>query len=835
MVCAPAAFRCSTRSFRGAFKSCVAVALAVGLATGSAQADSEADAGIYTLTRLAVSAIGSFVHIGPDDQLDIDLLDRVRAQRTGFHAEYRLVSGERAVIGSPRNARTSLSDIPGIFIAALLATEDARFLEHPGLAPTSTARAFFEHLSGTTRGASGITQQLLKNQIVGSDVTFRRKAIEASLAIQIEDVLSKGEILEAYLGAVWFGRGWGAAGAARSWFGKNWDDLSLSEMAFLAGILQGPARFNPEHHAARAHARRDHVLGRMLITGVISEEDYRTARSERLEVILAQSAIGGQEWTDVVLERWIEANSATAALLEPRAASGTLPVIETTLDGRWQSLAQQSLNDQVARLGRIEAINRISDSDLATLETHATHGERLPQALWTRVLEGIGADARVLPAVVLGSTPSTLARARGWGVNNTWEIAEHDLPQPLSRGDVVLIDRENGDLVTSQGLEGAVVIMNIHTGEVLASVGGTDTRLSRFDRTTSPRQPGSAVKAFVYLAAMEMGWFPQDIIDDSPTDFDGGYSPRNFGERHRGIIPFYTAFEISSNIAAVKIANEIGIANVSDIARRAGAYEQQMALYLPSALGASVTSLRQLVTGYATIGNGGWPIRPTLVRRIIDRDGRVWESDPASGRNAFSARAIDDMQAMMRGVILRGTAAETFRNHPVSVIGKTGTSQGHRDALFVGMGADIAVGVWLGRDDNTPTNGFVGGAHAAPVAARIFRQAYETGMITEYGHDMERNSQRFWPPEAIGERARSGWDTIQPAWTFAEVEPWPRLGLIIRRHEVATQTSETVEVRTDQGPVSRSPHGLSLSENPEQWRVRQGGPRGAHLQTGRLQ
>ena len=469
------------------------------------------------------------------------------------------------------------------------------------------------------------------------------------------------------------------------------------------------------------------------------------------------------------------------------------------------------------------------------LETRATNGERLPRNIWTRVLEGIGADTRVLPAVVLSRNPSRLAMARGWGMNNTWKIVERDLAQPLSRGDVVLIDRESGDFVMSLGLEGAVVIMNIHTGDVLASIGGTDTRLSRFDRTTSPRQPGSAVKAFVYLAAMEMGWYAQDVIDDSPTIFEGGYSPRNFGESHRGIIPFYTAFEISSNIAAVKIANEIGIANVSDIALRAGAYEQQMALYLPSALGASVTSLRQLVTGYAAIGNGGWPIRPTLVRRIIDRDRRIWESEPVIERNSFSARAIAEMQAMMRGVILRGTASVAFRDHPVSVIGKTGTSQGHRDALFVGMGADIAVGVWLGRDDNAPTNGLVGGTDAAPVASRIFREAYEAGMITEYGHDMERSSQRFWPPEVIGERAQSGWGSNHPALAFAEVESWSRSRPIMGIRKVETQTIETVENRTEYRPVSHPAHGLSLSANPAQWLVEPGGPRVFRSQTERMQ
>ena len=718
------------------------------------QAAVHTDSGIYTLTRIVVTSVASFLPIGPEHDLDADILERIRSQRTGFHARYVMASGESSIVGSPRNATTSLADIPDLFIAALLATEDARFFEHPGLDPMGTARAFVEYLSGRTRGASGITQQLIKNQIVGSDVTFSRKSIEASLAIQLEDVLQKDEILEAYLGAVWFGRGWGAAGAARSWFGVNWDELNLSQVAFLAGLLQGPALFNPDRHPERAHARRNHVLTRMRVTGVISEDEYQVAKDERLNVIASQTEISRQEWSDVAIDRWIEANIVVSKLLVPRLDSEQLPVIETTFDARWQSLAQKALSAQVTRLGRMEAIDQILGDDLEMLEMVAGNEAAPPRALWSRTLRKVVADDRVMPAVILGRNPSRIAVARGWGPGSAWEIADQDVPQLLSRGDIVLIDRTSGEVVTQLGLEGAVVVMNIHTGEILASIGGNDTRISRFDRTTAQRQPGSTAKAFVYLAAMESGWQAQDMIDDNPHTFDSGYSPQNFGDRHTGIIPFYTAFEISSNIAAVKVANEIGMKAVSEIAQRAGAYEDEMAPYLTSALGATVTSLRNLVTGYAAIGNGGWTVRPVLVRRIIGHDGHIWERDAPVRSQDFSPQGIEDMQAMMRGVILRGTAATAFRNHPVAVIGKTGTSQGYRDAVFVGMGADIAVGVWLGRDDNTPADGFLGGSHAAPVAARIFLEAFEADLITSAGHDKDRNSQRFWPPLAIGEQAR---------------------------------------------------------------------------------
>lgn len=726
-----------------------------------AQSHPNADAGIYTMTRLLISGMGALTPVGDEDKPGADILQRAVLQRTGFHARYQMASGEIHEIGSARNTRTNINDIPDTFIAALLVTEDTRFFEHPGADPIGTARAFTQYLGGSTRGASGITQQLIKNQIVGSDLTFARKAIEATLAVQLESLLEKEEILQAYLGVVWFGRGWGAAGAAQSWFGKDWDDLSLSEQAFLAGILQGPALYDPERHPERAHARRDHVLARMLATDVIMQADYDQARSERLVTIPVQSGLERHEWSDVTVERWIEANATVAGLLQPERRSERLPMIETSLDQRWQSLAQSALSAQIEQFSGFEGINNIAADDLEIVRTRAGNGQSLPSDIWRRVMRNMGADERVLPAVLLGG--DNVAVARGWGMNNGWVTEQHSILPGLQLGDVVLIDRENDGIVTSREVEGAVVVMNIHTGEILASVGGNDVRISRFDRTSALRQPGSAVKSFVYLAALEAGWRPTDLIDDARTVFEGGYSPQNFRGQQYGIMPIYTAFENSSNVAAVKLASQVGIRWVSDIATRAGAYTDEMEPYLSSALGASETTLRDLVTGYASIGNGGFPVSPILVSMITDRDGQVWAIRPAAEQPGFSDHAISGMHSLMRGVVTRGTAAQAFRNSPVHVIGKTGTSQGNRDALFVGMGADIAVGVWIGRDDSAATNTLLGGTHAAPVAAQIFREAFEIGLINEYGHSAEDSALRLWPPMAVGDTQNvplGGWITL---------------------------------------------------------------------------
>ncbi|MBQ2262992.1 MAG: transglycosylase domain-containing protein [Loktanella sp.] len=714
-----------------------------------AQSHPNANAGIYTMTRLLISGMGALTPVSDEDKPGANILQRAVFQRSGFHARYQMATGEIREIGSARNTRTNINDIPDIFIAALLVTEDNRFFEHPGADPIGTARAFTQYLGGSTRGASGITQQLIKNQIVGSDLTFARKAIEATLAIQLESLLDKDEILQAYLGVVWFGRGWGAASAAQSWFGKDWDDLSLSEQAFLAGILQGPALYDPERHPERAHARRDHVLARMLATDVISQADFDQARSERLMTIPVQSGLGRHEWSDVTVERWIEANSAMAGILQPEGISERLPMIETSLDQRWQSLAQSALRSQIEEFSLFEGINNISADDLEIVRMRAGNSQSLPSNTWRSVMRAMGADERVLPAVLLGG--DNVAIARGWGMNSGWVTEQRSILPGLRPGDVVLIDRESNGIVTSREVEGAVVVMNIHTGEILASIGGNDVRISRFDRTMALRQPGSAAKSFVYLAALEAGWRPTDLIDDARAVFEGGYSPQNFRGQQYGIMPIYTAFENSSNVAAVKLANQIGIRWVSEVATRTGAYPDEMEPYLSSALGASETTLRDLVTGYASIGNGGFPVSPILVSTIADRDGQVWAIRPGAEQFGFSDHAIVGMHSLMRGVVTRGTAAQAFRNSPVHVIGKTGTSQGNRDALFVGMGADIAVGVWIGRDDSAATNTLLGGTHAAPVAARIFREAFEIGLINEYGHDAEESALRLWPPMAVGD------------------------------------------------------------------------------------
>lgn len=719
------------------------------------------DTGIFALSRLAATVAAPFADTSSGTlEGDLNLIERIRSQRSGFHTRYSVTTGldeitgqpvtTEGTAGSPRNARTTLEDLPITFIQAVLATEDARFFDHPGVDPIATIRAAIGHLEGRTRGASGITQQLVKNQLVGSAPTLSRKIVEAVLSIRIEQDLSKRDILEAYLGAVWFGRGYGAGGAAQSWFGKPWDQLTLGETAFLAGVLQGPALLNPERHPERAKARRDHVLGRMLETGAISKEDHDAATAEILKVIPNPPTGSARNWVEVAIEGWARSGRA-GDLLEPRADQGELPLVETTIDQRWQDIAQNALTRQMDRLGATQAMDQLTGPILEEIAQAAAAGERTSSQNWSTLTANLASDERATPAIaVIGDQGLRLAIASGWGPTSTWRLEEPKDAPWLKAGDVVMVDRTTKDVLGARPVEGAVVVMNIHTGEVLATVGGSDIRISKFDRTRALRQPGSTMKAFVYLAAMEMGWGPMDLVSDAPMTFGSGYRPQNFGGNSYGLMALTTAFEISSNVAAVRIASEVGIGWVSEVAQLAGAYEGPIDPYLPSALGATSTTLLRLTTGYATIGNGGYRVDPVLVRAIDSPEGRV-DMPATPGQRVFSDRAIEAMHGMMRGVITRGTATNAFSNHPVAVIGKTGTSQENRDALFIGMGADVAVGVWIGRDDNRPTNGFLGGEHAAPVAAEILKSAFEAGMIDASGTMTGNTDQRMWPPEGLND------------------------------------------------------------------------------------
>jgi penicillin-binding protein 1A len=652
--------------------------------------------------------------------------------------------------------------LPQEFLNAVLAIEDRRFYEHDGIDPIGLASAIASQFGPSPRGGSTIDQQMAKNAWTGSEETLNRKIAEAVLAMRARHLLGPDGVLQAYLETAWFGRGvTGAAGAAHAWFGRDWHDLSIGEMAYLAGILKGPGFYDAERHPQRATQRRDQVIAAMLREGFITEEEAEAARAETLTP--GPRPLSAQR----VEDRWF----VSAARPEIVRAIDSSPAwdslfadvdIELSLSPDWQRIAQTALASGVRSISGAQPLAVVDDSTLAALrEARSTPAElrRISRRHLSRVLPW-DSDARA--AILLEQEGEEWTFMFGTGLVRTAPLSATGNLR-LRAGQVLAL-RELGEGYTATGrstIEGAVVIIDPRDGSLIASVGGSDPSISAFDRTRARRQPGSAIKTFLWLAALEYGLHPDSLVPDIEQTYytDSGelWRPRNYRRTQSGMVTLSWAYERSSNLVAAALVNEIGVETMAQFAERSGAYASGMPRHLSAALGSVELTLLDLTRAHAAVINGGIP-REVNVIRDMQADGRPITSGRVPGtQERFGVDAIanrfflDDMVSMMEGVVRRGTAARAFADHPVMVVGKTGTSQGYRDAWFIGLTPHVAVGVWLGRDDDRPMgSGMAGGRYAAPVVAQILADAYNAGLIDAYGlRDDDRALNITWPPAPL--------------------------------------------------------------------------------------
>lgn len=615
------------------------------------------------------------------------------------------------------NPTVTFEDLPETFVKALIAVEDTHFEQHMGVDPIGLSRAVAGVATGRfAGGGSTLSQQLAKNVITGARQTIDRKIEEAYSAVVTETLAEKNEILESYANAVFFGRrSQGAARAAQNWFDKEWDQLSLSENAFLAGVLQAPSALDPRRNPERAVARRDHVLNRMEQVGFITAEEAQAARAEPLEVspgprpVRSSIAIPDADfWALSEARRFIVGEN----LVDLAERGGYV----STLNRDAQFLTQEILAEQLARLN-----TRIPHEPLGFVPVEAFEADseariwRAARGAISFMPEGSrriivrGSDLMIEDRPALGEAP---------------EIEER--PNWLrDRGVYVLMP--DGQIMGRPMVQGAAVVIDTATNETIASIGGYATWASQFDRTRAMRQPGSAIKTLIWLAALDYNYNPNGYISDEPLTFrdgDGWWTPRNYGRETLGLVPFFTAFERSLNVIAVRIADRLGMERIRPYLEGAQLYPfgEPRLSNLSTAIGAVETT----------------PARMAMAMALID---------PRSSDLA-SRSALEDLESMMAGVTIRGTAAGAFRDGPRGVVGKTGTSQSHRDTWFVGRTGDLAFAVWIGRDDDTtlPTldgRRATGGAFAAPVAAKIVAGLRELGLSSE-----EINAPLF-PPQQI--------------------------------------------------------------------------------------
>ena len=517
-------------------------------------------------------------------------------------------------------SNVELKEVPDQLVKALIATEDKNFYSHPGYDLFGLARSMMANVVAghVVQGASTITQQLSRILFLSNEKTFTRKIKELQVAAQIEKTITKDKILEMYLNNVYLGSGaYGVKGAARIYFNKNLNQLTLSEMALIAGLPQAPSVYSPYHSLDLAKKRRNQVLLRMYKMKYIDKATYEKAKEEPIKLSTMPTMYATNKapyFCDYVMKELHK-----LGFTEEEIVNGGYKVV-TTLNYNAQIKANEAI------------INNL----------------------------------------------------------NSWGL----------RGD------------KSQA---AVFSFSPIDGRILVYAGGKDYTKSQYDRVTQSIRPsGSAFKPFIYTAAIEKGYSPNDMIDDLPFRA-GNWTPKNYGNKYRGPIPLYTALMVSSNVCTARLMDAIGVRPVIQLARVMGITTPIPYDYTIS-LGSNSVKLFEMTRAYGVFANGGFKVEPYAIERVESSRGTIlYEAKKAKTSKVLNINTAATMTAIMKTVITNGTGRAANIGKPAA--GKTGTTDDCKDAYFIGFTPDVVTGVWVGNDDNTRMGELTGGT----VPAKIWR------------------------------------------------------------------------------------------------------------------
>jgi penicillin-binding protein 1A len=687
-----------------------------------------------------------------------------------------------------RRVWVPLADIPSNVQQAFVSAEDKRFYQHNGIDERSLIRAFIGNLaqSGRPQGGSTITQQVVKNLLVGEELTYERKIREMILTARVERLLSKQEILELYLNSTYLGRGsWGVEMAARSYFGKSVKALTLGEGALLAALPKGPSYFSPDRHADRAQERVAYVLGRMQEDGAIDAAEAKLAANplRSLVAYVSPRRDTGYYYVDQLAR---EAKSVAGI---DTLTSDSFTVHSTILPDL-QRATEAALQEGLARFeidgGRVvfthaegnlaDAIKRLSgdpkatdpkatDSKAASLkgaEPKASEARGEAKSTQQKPVPWLQALTQARLPLYDVHWPVAVVLDKGKSVDGGIRVGLADgrivplgglspsTQRALKLYDVVFVQLSDAKAKTLRAemrvrptVQGAALILDNKTGRILAMVGGFSYPLSQLNRTTqSQRQPGSALKPLTYLAALQRGLQPNTMVRDqeiSLPPINGSYreqdywNPRNYDRGEWGVVTLRRALENSRNLATANLLDG-GVANdphrsldrICDLAIEVQIY-RDCVHYYPFVLGAQPVRPIDLAPFYATIANEGVRPQPYAIDSIESNGLVVYRHDPASSGaiGSVDRASFFQLKTMLQGVLARGTAHAIASLSPY-VGGKTGTTEGENDAWFVGFTNDVTVAVWVGYDNADGKRRTLGGGQTgASVAIPIFQPIIE--------------------------------------------------------------------------------------------------------------
>ena len=700
----------------------------------------------------------------------------------------RIYSGEGRLIdefAQERRIFVPIQDVPEIVKEAFVSAEDQNFYIHKGYDAQGMVAALYAAVKSggrDMRGASTITQQVMKNFLLDGSRSAERKIKELILASRVEQALSKDRILELYLNEIFLGQNsYGVAAAAQTYFNKPLTELTISEAAYLAALPKKPAELHPVRNYEEARLRRNYVLRRLFEDGHITKAQMEAEQATELRTVQRgdyetfRQALPPRDYFTDEIRRQLSKSFG-----QDEFFGGGL-TIRATVDPKLQRQAAKALQEALEKYDRAQGVWRGTGVKIAA--------DKLgDEAGWRAALAAVPTDKAPRdvegwhPAVVLELTDKE-ARIGIEGVEEdtdghwipaadvTWarkRLADGKLGVRAKRasdlvevGDVVLVRAVTKDTDGSFQrwslrqvpiVGGAFVAMDVHTGRVLAMQGGFSYQASVFNRATQAmRQPGSNFKPFVYAAALDSGFSPETIVVDAPIEVNtpqGLWRPKNASNKYYGPTPLRTGLEQSRNLMTVRIAQEVGMDVVAGYAERFGVYDP-MGQFLANSLGSQETTMYKLISAYAMFANGGQRVEPTLVDRVQDRWGRtIYRHDAATtcpdcGRpdlpaglgprvradreQVINAITAYQMISLMEGAVKRGTG--TGVNLPVPVAGKTGTTNDAKDVWFTGFTSNIVASCYMGYDQpRTLGPGAYGGTLCVPVFNEFMQEA-----VKDYG------------------------------------------------------------------------------------------------------
>ena len=641
---------------------------------------------------------------------------------------------------------SSYDEIPEELINCFLVSEDINFFKHIGIDYKGILRAFLKNILKTftnkrLEGASTITQQVAKNFLLTNEISYTRKIKEIIIALRMEKVLEKKQIMELYLNEIYLGNGsYGVAAASLNYFNKSLASLDLHEMAMLAALPKAPSTYNPYKNPIKAMKRRNWVLTRLFNEKFINLDTYTSVLNQKLvlskskKILNDNASFFKEEVRREIISKFNESKLYDGGL-----------TIMTTLNEDLQLIAEESFR---AGLKSYSFRNGWNGPLMNFSKKKDFFEVKRPEGIYEDELglvvkvndDHIKIVDKKKNEIKLFKNQMSLIKKKITNLKNFFKV-----------GDVIVFsfDKQLNSYKLSQipKVNGGMVVIDNFTGRVLAMVGGYDSS-SSFNRVTQARrQLGSSFKPFVYITALENGYSPISKVLDAPfviddLSKDGVWRPTNYGDKFYGLSTLRLGIEKSRNLMTIRLSDQIGLDKVSKISKKLGIYED-FPLLISSSLGSLESSLIKITAGYASIANGGYRVEPRMIDVIYDKEGKIiFNGDkrkclrcninvddysslsqyklPVIKNNSdrvFSKESAYQMTSFLMGVIKRGTA-KNINNFSYQIAGKTGTTNENQDAWFIGYNSEITVGVFVGYDEPKSLGKFETGSR---VAAPIFR------------------------------------------------------------------------------------------------------------------